>query len=83
QQTGVPAIFPRQYFFELSQPCRKNTSQNRSKNSGGAKQLLKRHQHNVITVPMTNAAADLDTPEQLAQLSNDPFYQASICGEPQ
>jgi molybdenum cofactor cytidylyltransferase len=56
---GVPAIFPRWCFQELSQ----------IKGDQGAKQVLGRHASRLVQVPMGNAAVDLDTPEDLARLN--------------
>jgi molybdenum cofactor cytidylyltransferase len=51
---GVPAIFPR-----LMQV----------KGDQGAKQVLGRHASRLVQVPMSHAAVDLDTPEDLARLN--------------
>ncbi len=56
---GVPAIFPRWCFEELSQ----------IKGDQGAKHVLGRHASRLAQVPMSNAAVDLDTPEDLARLN--------------
>jgi molybdenum cofactor cytidylyltransferase len=58
QHLGVPAIFPRICFPELAQ----------LRGDQGARSILERNQYRVARVPMPNAAVDLDTPEQLAQL---------------
>jgi molybdenum cofactor cytidylyltransferase len=58
QRLGVPAIFPRICFPELAQ----------LRGDQGARSILARNQYRVARVPMPNAAVDLDTPEQLAQL---------------
>lgn len=55
---GVPAIFPRVLFAELSQLT----------GDVGARGLIARHASQVTTVPMPNAAFDLDTPADLASL---------------
>ncbi len=58
---GVPAIFPRWCFSELSQ----------LRGDIGARQVLQRHAHRLAHVPMPSAAIDLDTPGDLALLSED------------
>lgn len=60
-QTGVPAIFPARFFTQLTQL---------SDSTQGAKQILKHYQSEVVAVPLANAAADLDTPEQLNEIKN-------------
>lgn len=55
---GVPAIFPRWCFSDLSS----------LRGDVGAKVVLQRHSDRLIRVPMPNAAMDLDTPEQLEEL---------------
>ncbi len=55
---GVPAIFPRLLFDELSQLA----------GDVGARGLIARHASQVTTVPMPNAAFDLDTPADLSSL---------------
>jgi molybdenum cofactor cytidylyltransferase len=57
---GVPAIFPRWVFGELSE----------LKGDVGAKSLLKRHADRVVKVPMASAAFDLDTPDDLLELTS-------------
>jgi molybdenum cofactor cytidylyltransferase len=59
---GVPAIFPQHLFGELSE-LRGDT---------GARALLKRHVDSLVKVPMTSAAFDLDTPDDLLQLNRSP-----------
>jgi len=59
KQIGVPAIFPRWCFAELS----------RLRGDRGAKEVLDRNAHRLVHVPMPNAAVDLDTPEDLAALN--------------
>ena len=54
---GVPVIFPRKYFAELTE----------LKNSGGRK-LLEYYCSEVINVGIANAAFDLDTPDDLRVL---------------
>jgi len=51
---GVPAIFPEQYFHSL-----------KKLKESGAKKILETHQNNRITVPLENAATDLDTKNDL------------------
>lgn len=55
---GVPAIFPRWCFSELRE----------LRGDQGARMILERHGHRLARVPMPNAAVDLDTPEDLANL---------------
>ncbi|MDE2449466.1 MAG: nucleotidyltransferase family protein [Gammaproteobacteria bacterium] len=57
---GVPAIFPRHLFSELSE----------LKGDSGARMLLKRHADRLVKVPMPSAAFDLDTPEDLLELTS-------------
>ena len=52
---GVPAIFPRRYFAELS--CLAGDK--------GARMLIKKHLNSVSVVEMPNAAYDVDTPQDL------------------
>jgi molybdenum cofactor cytidylyltransferase len=59
---GAPAIFPRHLFSELSD----------LRGDSGARVLLKRHVDSVVKVPMTSAAFDLDTPDDLLELSKSP-----------
>lgn len=56
---GVPAIFPHVYFPELAE-LRGDT---------GARAILERNRDRLTRVTMPSAAIDLDTPEQLAELS--------------
>jgi molybdenum cofactor cytidylyltransferase len=58
QHLGVPAIFPRICFSELAQ----------LRGDQGARAILERNQYRIRRIPMPNAAVDLDTPEQLAEL---------------
>ena len=53
--TGVPAIFPRSRFRELSE----------LRGDIGARRLLHRNPDRVVRVPMESAALDIDTPEDL------------------
>jgi CTP:molybdopterin cytidylyltransferase MocA len=59
---GAPAIFPRHLFSELSD----------LRGDSGARVLLKRHADTLVKVPMTSAAFDLDTPDDLLELSKTP-----------
>ncbi len=52
---GVPAIFPRSAFAELSQ----------LRGDQGARALIKRNADRVVRVPMESAGVDIDTPEDL------------------
>jgi molybdenum cofactor cytidylyltransferase len=56
--TGVPAIFPRSRFVELTE----------LRGDMGARMLLQRNPDRVIRVPMESAALDIDTPEDLLSL---------------
>jgi molybdenum cofactor cytidylyltransferase len=56
---GVPAIFPQWCFTELRE----------LRGDRGARIVLERHAHRLAHVPMPNAAIDLDTPEDLAALT--------------
>jgi molybdenum cofactor cytidylyltransferase len=56
---GVPAIFPRICFTELAQ----------LRGDQGARLILERNSYRLARVPMANAAVDLDTPEDLAALT--------------
>ncbi len=60
RHVGVPAIFPYFCFSELTQ----------LRGDHGARAVLERHRDRVVRVPMPNASIDLDTPEQLADLTN-------------
>jgi molybdenum cofactor cytidylyltransferase len=59
QRVGVPAIFPRTFFSELAQ----------LRGDQGARAILERNAYRLIRVQMPNAAVDLDTPEDLAALT--------------
>lgn len=52
---GVPAIFPRWSFAALTE----------LHGDSGARTLLHRHADRLMRVPMSNAAVDIDTPEDL------------------
>lgn len=56
---GVPAIFPQWIFTELSE----------LRGDRGARLILQRHAHRLARVQMPNAGIDLDTPEDLAALT--------------
>jgi molybdenum cofactor cytidylyltransferase len=56
--TGVPAIFPQWCFTELRE----------LRGDRGARVIIQRYANRLVTVPMPNAAVDLDTPEDLAAL---------------
>lgn len=58
-QVGVPAIFPRICFSELAD----------LRGDRGARAVLERNSYRLTRVPMSNAAIDLDTPEDLAVLT--------------
>jgi CTP:molybdopterin cytidylyltransferase MocA len=66
---GVPAIFPRWCFSDLSS----------LRGDVGARLVLQRHSDRLIRVPMPNAAMDLDTPEQLEELRR--VRQPRVVGE--
>jgi molybdenum cofactor cytidylyltransferase len=59
---GVPAIFPRSIFRELSE-LRGDT---------GARVLLRRNTDRLVRVPMPSAALDVDTPEDLLAIEAPP-----------
>jgi molybdenum cofactor cytidylyltransferase len=59
QHVGVPAIFPRLCFSELAD----------LRGDQGARTVLERNSYRLVRVPMSNAAIDLDTPEDLAMLT--------------
>jgi CTP:molybdopterin cytidylyltransferase MocA len=56
---GVPAIFPRSLFPELTQ----------LRGDAGARALLRRNAARVVRVPMPSAAIDVDTPEDLLAIA--------------
>lgn len=64
---GAPAIFPRLCFPELAE----------LRGDQGARLILERNSYRVARVPMSNAAIDLDTPEDLAALTQR-FQRAEI-----
>lgn len=55
---GPPCLFPRQYFGQLAQ----------LRGPQGARTLLKEHQTEIDSVAMPEAATDIDTPDDYAQL---------------
>ena len=57
---GVPAIFPRAHFTELTQ----------LRGDSGARSLLHRHAERLVRVRMDSAALDIDTPEDLLALES-------------
>ena len=59
QHCGVPAIFPRICFGELSE----------LRGDQGARRVIDRNDFRLVRVPMPNASVDLDTPEDLAVLT--------------
>lgn len=59
QHVGVPAIFPRLCFPELME----------LRGDSGARLILERNSYRLVRVPMANAAIDLDTPADLAALT--------------
>lgn len=59
EQVGVPAIFPRVFFSELAEV----------RGDLGARHIIERNSYRVVRVPMSNAAVDLDTPEDLRALT--------------
>lgn len=59
QHVGVPAIFPRICFNELAE----------LRGDQGARRIIERNTYRVVRVPMPNGAVDLDTPEDLAALT--------------
>jgi len=56
---GLPAIFPQWSFTELRE----------LRGDRGARMILERHAHRLAHVQMPNASIDLDTPEDLAALT--------------
>jgi len=57
---GAPAIFPQHLFGELSE----------LKGDVGARALLRRHTDRLVKVPMPSATLDLDTPDDLLELTS-------------
>jgi molybdenum cofactor cytidylyltransferase len=60
--TGVPAIFPRTLFSSLTE----------LRGDQGARALIHRHRDRVVRVPVSSAAIDIDTPEDLLKLNPPP-----------
>jgi molybdenum cofactor cytidylyltransferase len=58
--TGVPAIFPRSAFADLTS----------LRGDVGARALLQRNPDRVVRVPMASAAIDIDTPEDLLKIDS-------------
>ena len=56
---GAPAIFPRHLFGELRE----------LRGDSGARLLLRRHTDRLVRIPMPRAEFDLDTPDDLLELS--------------
>ena len=61
QHVGVPAIFPRMCFPELTQ----------LRGDQGARRLIERNGDRLVRVAMPNAAVDLGTPQDLAALAGN------------
>jgi molybdenum cofactor cytidylyltransferase len=59
--TGVPAIFPRSTFSDLTA----------LRGDIGARLLLQRNPDRVVRIPMARAAIDIDTPEDLLEMSSE------------
>ena len=59
RHVGVPAIFPRACFSELAE----------LRGDEGARKIIMRNPDRLVRVPMSNAAFDLDPPEDLAALT--------------
>lgn len=59
QTSGVPALFSSHLFAELANLTGKE----------GAKQLLQRHRDKILTVPLPEAAIDIDTQEDYRRLN--------------
>jgi molybdenum cofactor cytidylyltransferase len=59
RHVGVPAIFPHAYFSEMAE----------LRGDQGARAILERNRDRLIRVKMPSAALDLDTPEQLSEVS--------------
>ena len=58
---GVPALFDRSLFAELKA----------LEHDQGAKRILERHLPQVARIPFEQGAVDIDTPEDVSQLSGD------------
>lgn len=59
-EPGLPAIFPRWAFSDLLE----------LRGDRDPRQLLRRNSDRLVRVPMSNAAVDLDTPEDLLQVES-------------
>jgi molybdenum cofactor cytidylyltransferase len=65
---GVPALFSRTLFSELMN----------LKNTEGAKKLIKKHIHEVFSIPFSEGAIDIDTPNDYEKLQTFDFkFQTS------
>jgi molybdenum cofactor cytidylyltransferase len=69
QHVGVPAIFPRMCFPELAD----------LRGDKGARAVIERNNYRLVRVPMSSAAIDLDTPADLAALT-ERFKKAEEAG---
>jgi molybdenum cofactor cytidylyltransferase len=69
QHVGVPAIFPRVCFSELAEV----------RGDRGARAVIERNAYRLVRVPMPSAGIDLDTPEDLAALT-ERFKKAEQAG---
>jgi molybdenum cofactor cytidylyltransferase len=69
QHVGVPAIFPRMCFPELAD----------LRGDRGARSVIERNDYRLVRVPMSSAAIDLDTPADLAALT-ERFRKAEEAG---
>jgi molybdenum cofactor cytidylyltransferase len=58
---GVPAVFPSQVFAELEMV----------RGDEGARRIITRRPHEVISVPFAGGEFDIDSPEDLARLQSD------------
>jgi molybdenum cofactor cytidylyltransferase len=69
QRVGVPAIFPRMCFSELAE----------LRGDQGARSVIERNSYRLVRVAMPSAAIDLDTPADLAALT-EKFKKAEQAG---
>jgi len=67
RHVGVPAIFPRWCFSDLAA----------LRGDEGARKILQRNPDRIVRVPMSNAGLDLDTPEDLAALTQKMTNEAN------
>jgi CTP:molybdopterin cytidylyltransferase MocA/quercetin dioxygenase-like cupin family protein len=68
---GVPALFERSLFYELTQ----------LKGAAGAKDVIKRHASEAHFIPFPEGDVDVDTPEEYVRLiSRRTFLQSSAAG---